>query len=84
LKWRQFWDVKGVVGSLSSENERLNFVGKYPYTSLNGKMYMELGTGIDNIFKVFRVDLVWRVLNQNATTQSVNHFGVFGSFNFTF
>ena len=84
LKWRQFWDVKGVVGSLSNENVQLNFVGKYPYTSLNGKMYMELGSGIDNILKVFRVDFVWRVLNQNATTQSFNRFGVFGSFHFTF
>ncbi len=84
LKWRQFWDVKGVVGSLSNENAQLNFVGKYPYTSLNGKMYMELGTGIDNILKVFRVDFVWRVLNQNATIQSFNRFGVFGSFHFTF
>ena len=84
LKWRQFWGVKGVVGSLSQENEKLNFVGNYPYTSLNGKMYMELGTGVDNIFKVFRVDFVWRVLNENTTTQSINRFGVFGSFHFTF
>ena len=84
LKLRQFWNVKGVFGSLSSDNEKLNFVGNYPYTSLNGKMYLELGTGIDNIFKVFRVDFVWRALKQNATTQSINRFGVFGSFHFTF
>ncbi|MFP5040169.1 DUF5686 family protein [Parasediminibacterium sp. JCM 36343] len=84
LKWRQFWNVKGVVGSLSADNEKLNFVGNYPYKSLDSKMYMEVGTGVDNIFKIFRVDLVWRVLSPNASTQAVNHFGVFGSVRFSF
>ncbi len=84
LKWRQFWSAKGVVGSLSNQNQQLNFVGNYPYRSLNGKMYMELGTGVDNILKVFRLDLVWRVLPTGASTQAINRFGVFGSVRFTF
>ncbi len=84
LKWRQFWSAKGVMGTLSDANQKLNFVGDYPYKSLNGNLYMELGTGVDNIFKFFRVDFVWRVLPSKATNQAVDHFGVFGSVRFTF
>jgi len=86
LKWRQFWSAKGVVGSLSDDNYNLNIANttNVPYKSLNGKMYMELGTGVDNIFKIFRLDFVWRVLPSKATNQAVDHFGLFGSVRFTF
>ncbi len=84
LKWRQFWTAKGVLGSLSEENQALNFVGKNPFNSLNNKMYVELGTGIDNIFKVFRVDFIWRLSPVTTTKEPINNFGVFGSFRFTF
>lgn len=85
LKFRQFWSAKGIVGSLSDANKQLNYVGNYPYRSLDNKPYVELGTGVDNIFKFFRVDFVWRV----AAPQPINgelrdKFGVFGSFRFQF
>ncbi len=83
-KFRQFWEAKGVVGNLSHANAQLNFVGNYPFQSLDGKMYMELGTGVDNIFKLFRIDFVWRVAPTTPTKQPVNKFGVFGSFRLTF
>ena len=84
LKWRQFWSAKGVVGSLTSQNQQTNFVDNYPYNSLNGKAYVELGTGIDNILKVFRVDFVWRLTPAASTSQAINHFGIFGSFKLSF
>ncbi len=84
LKWRQLWNLKGVVGTLSEENKALNFVGTYPYKSLDGKLYTEVGTGIDNIFKIFRVDFVWRLWNGDTNTQKVDKFGVFGTARFTF
>ena len=84
LKWRQLWTARGVVGSLSDENKQLNFVGGYPFKSLDNKMYLELGTGIDNIFQFFRVDFVWRVLSPSPNAEKVNNFGVFGSFHFSF
>lgn len=84
LKWRQFWNIKGVVGSLSDENKKLNFVDNYPYKSLNNKLYTELGTGVDNIFKIFRIDLVWRLWNGDSSVQKVDKFGVFGTVRFTF
>ena len=84
LMFRQFWSVKGVIGSLSDANKKLNFIGNYPYKSLEDKMYLELGTGVDNILKFFRLDLVWRLSEHPAGNAVVNQFGVFGSFRFTF
>ncbi len=84
MKLRSFWTAKGVVGTLSDDNKKLNYVGNYPYQSLDGKMYLELGTGIDNIFKFFRVDFVWRVLPSPEANTHPARFGVFGSFRLSF
>jgi hypothetical protein len=87
---RQFWNIKAVWGDLSAANKRENlqdFVS-YRFRSLRGNAYVEAGTGIDNIFRYFRIDLVWRFAPpQKAflnTTNSVSNFGVFGSFHFQF
>lgn len=80
LKLRQLWEAKGVIGDLSSTNRQFNFVGNYPFSSLNGKLYLELGTGIDNIFKLFRVDFVWRVLPQPLPAAAIQRFGIFFGF----
>jgi hypothetical protein len=39
MKLRQLYSLKGVTGNLSKENEQLNFVGTYPFGSLNNKWY---------------------------------------------
>jgi len=83
LKLRQFWEAKGIVGDLSDANKNLNFVGDYPFKSLDGKLYLEVGTGIDNIFKFFRVDFIWRVLPQPLPTVKQQRFGVFFGFRFS-
>lgn len=80
IKLRQFWEVKGVVGNLSEANKALNFVDDAPFKSLDGKLYMEVGTGIDNIFKFFRVDFLWRVLPTPLPENKVERFGVFFGF----
>lgn len=80
LKLRQFWEVKAVAGDLSDANKRLNFVGNYPFKSLDGKMYMEVGTGVDNILKFFRIDFIWRVLPQPLPELKQQRFGVFFGF----
>ncbi|MEP6676066.1 MAG: DUF5686 family protein, partial [Ferruginibacter sp.] len=84
LKWRQFWNAKGLVGGISTDNEKLNFVGNYPYTNLSNRIYLEVGTGVDNIFKLLRLDFVWRVLPAHLPTQSIKSFGIFGSFRIGF
>ncbi len=33
----------------------------YKFESLDGKTYVEVGTGVDNIFRLFRVDFIWRL-----------------------
>jgi len=84
LKFRQFWTAKGLWGSLSSANQQYNTTPGYTFNSLNGKTYMELGTGVDNIFKVFRLDFVWRVLPRPLPPEKVKRFGIFFSFRLAF
>jgi hypothetical protein len=80
FKFRQFWNIKGVTGTLSNSNKQLNFVRNHMFKTLDNKLYLEVGTGVDNIFKVFRVDLVWRLLPTPLPLSKANRFGVFGSF----
>jgi hypothetical protein len=85
LKIRQFWTAKALWGSITKENQKLNYIGGYPFRSLNGRTYLELGTGVDNIFKVLRIDLIWRPLPEGTRSIYYNdRFGVFGSFHFNF
>jgi hypothetical protein len=86
LKFRQFWSAKALWGSLSDANRAYNMPmnSTYTFESLNGKTYMELGTGVDNIFKVFRVDLLWRVLPRPLPKETAKRFGVFFSFRLAF
>ena len=84
LKWRQFWTAKLFYGSLSDENRKINNTPVTYFKTLDGKLYTELGTGIDNIFKVFRLDFIWRVLPSPLPDNKTSKFGVFGSFQFQF
>lgn len=84
LKFRQLYTVKALWGTLSDDNKALNFKEGHNFQSLDGKTYMEIGTGIDNILRFFRVDFIWRVLPTNALKTSTGHFGVFGSVRLNF
>jgi hypothetical protein len=77
LKLRQFWEVKGVSGTLSDANKALNFVPGNSFASLDKKLYLEAGTGIDNIFKLFRIDAIWRLLPTPLPTDQTRRFGIF-------
>jgi hypothetical protein len=84
LRWRQFWTAKTLWGSLSEKNRVFNFKQGHSFQTLNGRTYLELGTGVDNIFKVFRVDFIWRVLPATIDKQGDKPFGIFGSFRLAF
>ncbi len=84
LRFRQFWTAKVLVGSLSEKNKELNFKQGHSFQTLDGKPYLELGTGVDNIFRVFRIDFIWRVLPTTLTRVNDKNFGVFGSFRVAF
>ncbi len=88
LKWRQFWNVKALWGSLSDKNITINKVGVVPYfptfKTLNSRNYIEVGTGIDNIFRFLRFDFVWLVSPTPLPAEKSSRFGVFGSFQLQF
>jgi hypothetical protein len=84
LRLRQFWTAKTLWGSLTPANRALNFKQGYTFQTLDGKTYLELGTGVDNIFKLFRIDLIWRVLPTTLPKEGDKSFGVFGSFRVAF
>ncbi|MFT4094313.1 MAG: DUF5686 family protein [Niabella sp.] len=84
LKFRQFYTIKALWGSLSDANKTLNFKEGSNFQSLDGKTYLELGTGVDNILRVLRVDFIWRVLPGEAPAANSKNFGVFGSLRFNF
>jgi len=81
LKFRQFWTAKGLIGSLNDDNKKLNIIpGGYPFRTLEGNPYLELGTGVSNIFQFFRIDFVWRVTPKPLPNESqAKYFGIFGS-----
>jgi hypothetical protein len=84
LKFRQFWTAKALWGSLTEANRLLNFKDGNSFQTLDGRTYLELGTGIDNIFHVFRLDFIWRVLPTPLPEIKSERFGVFGSFRLSF
>ena len=84
LRFRQFWTAKTLWGSLTEENRFLNFKQGYTFKTLDGKTYLELGTGVDNIFHILRIDFVWRLLPTPLPEKRSQRFGVFGSFRLSF
>lgn len=84
LKFRQFYTIKTLWGRLSDANKALNFKSGYNFQTLDDRTYLELGTGIDNILKVLRLDFIWRVLPTPLPSKASKRFGVFGSFRLSF
>lgn len=60
LKWREIFTLKSAIGDLKPENLPIL---KYPggKNPVMNKPYIESGFAIENIFKVLRVDLLWRM-----------------------
>ncbi len=89
-KLRQFWTAKGIIGSLNDENTALNITsqqkpGGYPFRTLEKHPYVEVGTGVENIFQLFRLDFVWRVTPKPLPGEDQSkYFGIFGSVRFHF
>lgn len=59
LKWREVVFGKGLIGGLDEANKNYSVFpeGMYSLT----KPYFEVGGGIENIFKILRVDAIWRL-----------------------
>jgi len=84
LKWREVAHIRMVYGTLKEENRDYSlFPGQL--RSLGNIPFWEAGVGIENIFRIIRVDAIWRLnhlddqLNPNASG-----FGLFFSLYFSF
>ena len=58
---REVFSAKGMIGSLSQKNQQ---IVELPLNISNTKMndpYIELGAGVENIFRLFRIEAIWRV-----------------------
>lgn len=84
MKLRQFWTAKVLTASLSDANKALNFKPGHSFQNLDGKTFVELGTGIDNILKLLRIDFIWRVLPTPLPPEKIRRFGVYGSIRVSF
>jgi len=77
LQWRTLITAKAVVGTMTDANKATNQINMNKVTPLKTPYptpYVEVGFGIENIFKFFEVDAIWRVTHRNNPTAP--NFGV--------
>ena len=72
LKWREIAFAKGVIGSLNEKNKSLMILPVNMSTL--EKPYVEAGFGVENIFKILRVDGIWRLTHLDKP--NVSKFGI--------
>ena len=80
LKWREVVSAKAVAGRISQANMNM-MIFPADLFALNG-IYAETGVGIENIFKIFRIDVMWRLTQLD--NPNIRKIGVLGSFSFNF
>ena len=81
LKWRSFVFCKAYVGSLDQKNN--GTIHMLPNeTRAIDEPYYEVGFGIENIFKIARMDFIWRLTDNEH--DGVYKFLVKPSFSFSF
>ena len=80
LNLREIIGIKGVYGTVSDRNRRLN-ASSITYRAPDD-VYWEYHAGVGNIFKVFRIDFAWRGSYLNLP--DANKFTVKGVFGFHF
>jgi len=80
LQWREVVHGRAVWGSLTDENKAYS---EFPVNSgeLNHP-YFEAGVGIENIFRLGRIDAIWRL--NHLEKPDVSPFGIFISVYFSF
>lgn len=80
LKWRSFVNTKAVYGAMSQANRAYMPLGDEKYTSpsffANGIPYVEMGYGIENIFRFLRVDFIHRLTYLDQNHPNARPFGV--------
>lgn len=92
LQWREIFTVKALWGTLSDKNN-----GSLPPARMRAKMlfpegmssvskpYVEAGFGIENIFRIIRVDAIWRLTHREGYNgKDVDNFALNVSLHFKF
>lgn len=73
LKLREVFSFRGVWGHLSSKNNPDSNPALFTFPEISDTQtmtntpYMEVGVGIDNIFRILRIDYVWRLTYRNVS-----------------
>lgn len=80
LQWRELVGIRGVVGNISEENIAIN-ASEITYVAPE-KLYWEYHVGVGNIFKLIRIDLVYR--GNYKDIPGVTKFAVKGGLGFYF
>ncbi|MEQ8909115.1 MAG: DUF5686 family protein [Vicingaceae bacterium] len=80
LKWREVVSGRAVAGDLANRHRTELILPNNIYT-LN-QPYMEVAAGIENIFKLIRIDAMWRL--NYLDHPNIAKFGIRGAFEFTF
>ncbi len=93
LKWRELIQANAVYGTISEKNKN-EYLFPATLNTLNSKPYIEAGVGIENIFKVFRVDLIKRLTyiddayvnnyESNINTTKIPSWGIRGTIQILF
>jgi hypothetical protein len=81
LKWRSLVFARAWWGGIRPENNQQEFLFAENLRALD-KGYYEAGFGIENIFKIARIDFTWRLTDRDAP--GVYNFIVKPSFRFQF
>lgn len=72
LKWREVATGKFLIGTIADKNKK---VLAFPYgLGEVSKPYMEMGVGVENIFKLIRIDALWRL--NHLENPNVARFGI--------
>lgn len=69
---REVLSAKGMIGSLSDRHQE---IVEFPLSiSRMSNPYIELGAGVENIFRMFRIEAIWRVRPESL--QGAPNFGI--------
>ena len=87
LKWREILGTKAIYGSLDQDNFKIipQKVADQPITqfkTFTDLPYLEVSAGIENIFKIIRIDAVWRLTYRDEPR--VRNFGIKASVGLAF
>lgn len=81
LKWREVVTCKALWGSVEEKNKR-TLIFPNTLSALGNEPYVEVSAGVENIFKVFRIDALWR--STYLRPRAIDNFGVKMGFQLTF